>query len=52
MHLEATMYGQFALGLDPTGCLASVTSGAVGKRATLHWLGLKPTEQLTYRERE
>lgn len=49
MRLEATKHGQMALSLDPSGCLAAITSG---KRATLTWLGKPPSEQTDYVDRD
>jgi hypothetical protein len=48
MRLEATKYGQMALDLDPSGCLAAVT-----KKQTvgMSWLGRTPTEQTDYLDR-
>ena len=48
MHLESTLYGQTALTVDYSGCLA-----AIGKRlrARLLWGGLPPSEQTDYVDR-
>lgn len=49
MYLEFTGYGQHALMLDTSGCLA-----AIGKnqRATFAWLGKRKSEQTDYDERD
>lgn len=49
MGLEGTKYGQTALSLDFTGCLAAVAKG--GRRVGISWLGKTEAEQLTYRQR-
>ena len=36
MGLEATLWGQQALSLDPSGCLAEITGGNM---PTVHWAG-------------
>lgn len=50
MHLEATTYGQMALSLDHSGCLAAIASGA-RRSASVGWLGKDRDDQLTYEER-
>lgn len=48
MRLESTMYGQTALTLDPSGCLADL-----GKRQPKAiWLGKTPSEQIDYVDRD
>lgn len=49
MGLDSTQYGQTAKSLDPSGCLASLSEGS--KRAQLVWLGLAPSSQTDYRDR-
>lgn len=47
MGFESTMFGQTALQLDPSGCLA-----AIGKRKpTAVWLGKNDRDSLSYDER-
>jgi hypothetical protein len=48
MRLEATLYGQMALSLDPSGCLQGLTSG---RRASLAWGGMTESEQSDYVDR-
>ncbi len=50
MYLEGTKYGQAAVTLDYSGCLAAITSGAVPV-PSLEWVGKRPSEQLSYHER-
>lgn len=49
MGLENSKYGQTAMMLDPSGCLA-----AIDKRqsAGAHWLGKPPSEQTAYVDRD
>lgn len=49
MYLEATLYGQTAMRVDYSGCLA-----ALNKRATAGamWLGKPPSEQIAYVDRD
>lgn len=51
MYLEATKYGQMAMSLDSSGCLAAVTSGSQRKTASLRWGGKRPSEQTDYADR-
>lgn len=48
MMLQSTMYGQDALGLDTTGCLASFNNGG---KIQFKWLGKTESEQIDYNER-
>lgn len=48
MGLKATLYGQCAMDLDPSGCLAALVDHAV---ASADWLGKTPTEQTAYEDR-
>lgn len=50
MYLEATKYGQMAISLDPSGCLAAIASGR--RRARVEWLGKVPSEQIDYVQRD
>lgn len=50
MRLEATLWGQMALALDCTGYLASLQSRRF--RAGVAWLGLPPSEQTDYDDRD
>lgn len=47
--LESSRYGQAALDVDYSGCLAAISTRA---RATLDWLGLKPSEQTDASDRD
>ncbi len=51
MYLEGTRYGQMAVTLDTSGCLASGASSGRAVTAGASWLGKRPSEQLTYDER-
>lgn len=52
MYLMGSRYGQAALSLDYSGCLAKVGSGELGKNtAGLEWLGKPPSDQIDYRLR-
>lgn len=46
--LKATLYGQSAVDLDPTGCVAAVAASA---RAQAVWLGKTEAQQLPYDQR-
>lgn len=49
MHLDSSRYGQTAQTIDYSGCLA-----AIGKRqfASMEWLGLAPSDQTDYDQRD
>lgn len=49
MGLDASYYGQTAKLLDPSGCLASISSGMV---IGFGWLGKAPSEQTDYVDRD
>lgn len=49
MGLDSTYWGQMAKRLDVTGYLASLDTS---KRASLAWLGLPPSEQTAYTDRD
>lgn len=51
MYLESTKYGQTALSLDTTGCLLAIATGAQRQKAGGKWLGLRPSQQTPYRDR-
>jgi len=51
LNLDGTTYGQTAMVLDPSGCLAAVGSGE-RKRASCFWAGRRPSEQTDYRNRD
>lgn len=51
MYLEATKYGQMAMVLDNSGCLAAIGT-EVRKRASMAWLGKTKTEQIPYEQRD
>lgn len=48
MYLTSSKYGQSAIVMDPTGCLAAQGNMRV---ATMAWLGMLEQEQQTYNER-
>lgn len=50
MHLDSTYYGQNALLLDFNGDLKRLSEGR--KKATAAWLGLPPSEQTDYVDRD
>lgn len=56
MYLESTKYGQTALLIDYSGCLAGIqpaTDDSTGRRVlTVDWLGRPPSEQTEYSERD
>lgn len=47
--LKATLYGQAALTLDPSGCLASIAGGR--PTAEILWLGKVESEQIDWEDR-
>lgn len=49
MGFAATKYGQTALALDYSGCLANIGRA---RRARVAWLGLAPSEQTPYVDRD
>lgn len=49
MMLDATFYGQTAKMLDSTGCLAAQSNQ---KRISISWLGLPPSSQTDYDDRD
>lgn len=49
MRFEFTPYGQTAMSLDPSGCVAALGNA---KRATMSWLGKPPSEQTDYVDRD
>lgn len=49
-YLEFTGYGQMAVTLDPSGCLAAIASG-LRRVAGGFWLGKAPSEQIPYEQR-
>lgn len=51
MYLESTLFGQTAVMLDNSGCLKAIGSGSA-VYATGEWLGLPPSEQTPYYERD
>lgn len=48
MHLESTLYGQTALTIDPSGCLANI---ARNQRAGASWIGKTRSQKLSYSDR-
>lgn len=50
MYLEGTKYGQTAVTLDPSGCLAAI-AGAERASASLFWGGLEDSDKLDWDER-
>lgn len=51
MYLESTLYGQTAVKLDPTGCLAAI-AGEEDKSAGVIWMGKRPSEQVPWYSRQ
>lgn len=49
MYLEATKYGQTAVNVDYSGCLASISKRRVARGV---WLGKAPSEQSDYIDRD
>ena len=49
MGLNSSYFGQTAKDVDPSGCLASLTSR---KRITMNWLGKAKSDQIDYRDRD
>lgn len=49
MGLQSTQYGQTAITLDTSGCLKAMSEG---KRGSISWLGLPPSEQTAYENRD
>lgn len=49
MHFEATKYGQTAIDLDASRCLAAINSG---KFVRIDWLGKRPSEQIDAVQRD
>jgi len=47
--LDGTEYGQMAVRLDPSGCLANIDST---QKFTMEWLGLPPSEQTDALDRD
>ena len=54
MYLDSTHWGQQAITLDTTGCLAGLVQDAKqGKRQLkMEWLGKPPSEQVDYVDRD
>ncbi len=50
MALDGTQYGQTAKMLDSSGCLNSISQGQ--GTAKMYWLGLPPSEQTPYDQRD
>jgi len=51
MGLKSTKYGQTALLMDKTGYLAALNSGK-RRKLGVSWLGLPPSEQTEYEDRD
>lgn len=49
MRFEATKYGQSAINIDVSGCLASMNRGGLSQ---VVWLGFPPSEQTDYDQRD
>ncbi len=47
---ESTQYGQTAISLDISGCLRAMSKGQV--KVSIGWLGLPPSEQTDYVDRD
>ena len=53
MYLEATLYGQTAVILDYSGCLASMNAENGDRKVAVgFWLGKPPSQQIPYQERD
>ena len=50
MRLDSTDWGQDAIVLDVTGCLASLNTGR--RAASIDWLGKAPSDQILYEDRD
>jgi len=50
MHLESTQYGQTAMVLDTSRCLAAINKG--GSKIGAVWLGKPRSEQIDYVDRD
>jgi len=50
MHFNSTLWGQTAVALDLTGFLAELSKGRIRRQIT--WLGLPPSEQTSYEDRD
>lgn len=46
---EASRYGQTAIKLDPSGCIENIQGS---QTARMGWVGLPPSEQTDYRDRD
>ena len=49
LNLNGSTYGQTAVALDPSGCLAAI---GLRKTAGMEWLGKPPSEQTAYEDRD
>lgn len=50
MGYESTQYGQTAISLDTSGCLKAMSKGQT--TLSIAWLGLPPSEQTDYADRD
>ena len=50
--LTSNHYGQRAMALDRSGCLAAALGAVERKKARAAWLGKRPSEQTAYRDRD
>lgn len=52
MYLESSKYGQMAVNVDYSGCLAGLASEEGSNRVRAVWLGKPPSEQIDYEDRD
>lgn len=52
MYIESSRYGQTAMSLDKSGCLASIGGSAGRIRVGTAWLGKAPSNQTDYVDRD
>lgn len=51
MYLENSKYGQTAMAIDSSGCLAAIAAGSDRRVASLTWLGKTESERIDYEDR-
>ena len=52
MHIQSSRYGQSAIDIDASGCLAAIAAGTDRKVAGGFWAGRPPSEQTDYVDRD